>query len=118
MKKTALALLLLGATGPATAGEVWNVTEGDDGSLRGTWSMEREGETLSGSAVMYDHDGEQVTYFLTGKIENGSYVIERMGASDDQSCVYEGAAKPENGIGGSVRCGYKIGAWMVEREKE
>jgi hypothetical protein len=41
-----------------------------------------------------------------------------MGASDDQSCVYEGAAKPENGIGGSVRCGYKIGAWMVEREKE
>jgi hypothetical protein len=118
MKKTALALLLMCLTGPAGAGEIWTVTEGDDWSLRGTWSVEREGETLSGSAIMYDHDGERVTYFLTGKIENGSYVIERMGARDEQACAYEGASKSDNQIGGSVRCGYKSGPWMAQREKD
>jgi hypothetical protein len=113
MKKIGIALLLMGWTGSALANEVWTVIEGGDGNFRGTWSLISSGEELKGSALMYDSDGEKLSYSISGRGADGIYKFERVGASDSRACSYEGRMETKDVITGSMICGSQTGPWRA-----
>ena len=93
---TAMAVLL-GLGGSALAGnETWLVTEENVGGVKGaqgTWTVNVEGNKVSGVAAMQTDKGGVVTYKVEGDIADGVYTIKINDRTDGKKgCVWSGHA--------------------------
>jgi hypothetical protein len=89
--------VLLGLGGPALAGnETWLVTEENIGGVKGaqgTWTVNVEGNKVSGVAAMQTDKGGEVTYKVEGAIAGGVYTITMNDRTDGKKgCVWSGHA--------------------------
>ena len=84
-----IALVCLPLTAKAEeAGEVWQVVEGPNGSIKGVWNVTREGNRLIGNAHMVKGNGAPLSYNVTGTIQRGQLVVNRTDVSDRTECHY------------------------------
>ncbi len=93
---TAMAVLL-GLCGSAFAGnETWLVTEENVGGVKGgqgPWTVNVDGNKVSGVAAMQTDKGGEVTYKIEGAIADGVYTIKMNDRSDGKKgCVWTGHA--------------------------
>lgn len=113
MKRFVLVLSLSAvAAVPSAAGEAWNVVEGPQGAIKGTWNMETHGAEVSGAARMAGAHGE-VDYRVSGQLQKGVYLLRRVAASDHLDCIYQGSMKGDGSIVGSAVCGGRSGPWIA-----
>ncbi len=99
MHKSVLAAMamLLGLGGSAWAGsETWLVTEENIGGVKGaqgTWTVNVEGNKVSGVAATQTDKGGKVTYKVEGGIADGVYTITMNDRTDGKKgCVWSGHA--------------------------
>jgi hypothetical protein len=114
MKKLAIAALAAALAPTLACAEVWTVSEGPGARVKGSWNVTVTGDDISGAATMGGIDGRTLTYGLTGKMKDGTFVIHRVKPSDQTDCVYVG--KPESKtITGSAMCKGAGSPWTVTR---
>jgi len=100
MKKYALGAIAASAiilAGPAFAAmETWLVTEENAQGVKGSqgkWTIDHEGDKLSGDADLLGDDGSALTYKLEGSVANNVYTIAIKDCSDGKKgCVWSGHA--------------------------
>ena len=93
---TAMAALL-GLGGSAFAGnQTWLVTEENVGGVKGaqgTWTVNVEGNKVSGVAAMQTDKGGEITYKFEGAVADGVYTIKMNDRTDGKKgCVWSGHA--------------------------
>ena len=93
---TAMAVLL-GLGGSAFAGnQTWLVTEENVGGVKGaqgTWTVNVEGNKVTGVAAMQTDKGGEVSYKVEGAIADGVYTITLKDRTDGKKgCVWSGHA--------------------------
>lgn len=123
MRVVVASLLALAATaGIAHAADTWAVREGPEGKTQGTWTIERNGESLTGSANMIGADGKPVKYRVAGRANGPHYTLRRSNSSDGVDCTYvgqidakAGAAQKTFDIAGSAICRGKTGMWSAHQ---
>jgi hypothetical protein len=106
---TIAAVLALG--GPTLAGsETWLVTEEDLAGVKGSqgsWTVNIEGNQLSGVAAMQANNGSELTYKFEGVIADGVYTVTMNDRSDGKKgCVWSGHAPAGTGTQKKGLLGY------------
>lgn len=106
---TIAAVLALG--GPALAGsETWMVTEEDSAGVKGSqgnWTVNIDGNKVSGVAAMQANNGNELTYKLEGAIADGVYTVTMNDRSDGKKgCVWSGHAPAGTGTQKKGLIGY------------
>ncbi len=116
MHKRTLATMatVLALGGPALAGsEVWLVTEEDSAGVKGSqgnWTVNIDGNKLTGVAAMQANNGSELTYKLEGAIADGVYTVTINDRSDGKKgCVWSGhaptgAGTQKKGLIGYAEC--------------
>ena len=97
--------------GPAVAaGEIWLVTEENSEGIKGsqgTWTVDVDGDKISGVAAMLADNGSEVSYKVDGAIEGGVYKITMNGRTDGRKgCVWSGHAPAGSGAQTKGLLGY------------
>lgn len=116
-KRIFLISCLAVATAPACASDVWSVVEGQQGAVKGNWLVATKGDEITATAKMAGPAGE-VTYNVSGKSQNGVFLLKRTAASDHLDCAYQGAMKGDGSIAGASICGGRSGPWIAHPAKK
>jgi hypothetical protein len=92
---TVAALLSLGASAMAET-QSWNITEENTVGIKnaqGKWTVNVEGDKISGKAELDATNGGAVTYKIEGTVKDGVYTIALSDRSDGKKgCVWTGHA--------------------------
>ena len=99
-------------TGSALA-DIWSVTEGAGGRIKGQWQVTVRDGAVTGNATMAGADGRPLTYALSGAVSDGEFTINRVRASDNVACVYRGARKGDLAASGTAFCNGSASGWMA-----
>ncbi|MCC3246211.1 hypothetical protein LG047_12920 [Methylocystis sp. WRRC1] len=104
---TAVAVVAFSASAFAAGYSVTEIASSGIKRANGTWTLNTEGDKVSGKADMQLDNGSVVTYKLDGKVEGGVMTLNLTDRTDGKKdCVWTG--KPnENGkvYNGEVVCG-------------
>lgn len=109
---TTVATFLAFSTTSFAASQAWNVTEEAASGIKGaqgTWSVNTDGDKLSGSATMQLANGNPLTYTLEGSVSGAVYTITLLNRTDGKKgCVWTGhtpaGAEKSHGLIGDVVC--------------
>lgn len=104
MKKlsSAIALCLITFASSALAEtKVWQVTEESESGIKsaqGKWTLNMQGDKLSGTAELELSDGSMLTYKVNGALKDGAYTVDMSDRSDGKKgCVWTGHAPSGSG---------------------
>lgn len=106
---------------PSFAGqEKWLVKEGVEGELHGVWIVNLSDDKLSGSAQMFNANGEPLTYDVSGKRVEDEFVLERESPSNGVNCKYWLKQTPQDTdgplpISSPSDCDGKNQLWLVSK---
>ena len=82
----------------------WSVTEQAASGIKyasGTWTVNAEGDKVTGKADLQLDNGSMLSYKLDGTVAGNVYTLNMNGRDDGKkSCVFTG--KPAEGLGGKV----------------
>lgn len=116
MKRHALPSLtiLVALTASASAAsQNWNVTEESIAGIKhaqGTWTVNIDGNKISGAANLQRDNGAIVTYTLEGDVHDSVFTVKTVNRSDGKKdCVWSGRspahdAEKSRGLIGEVQC--------------
>ncbi len=115
MHKTTLAVItaILMSGGAALASETWLVTEENTAGVKGAqgnWTVNLEGDKVSGFAEMQEGNGNPLTYKFHGSKTGAAYTITMTDRSDGKKgCVWNGhppagAGTQTQGLVGYAEC--------------
>ena len=97
---TVAALLSLGASAMAET-QNWNITEENIVGIKnaqGVWTVNVEGDKISGKALLDATNGSAVTYKVEGTVKDGIYTVTLSDRSDGKKgCVWTGHAPAAGG---------------------
>lgn len=109
---TTVATLVAFSTTAFAASQAWNVTEEAASGIKGaqgTWSVDADGDKISGSATMQLANGNPLGYTLEGSVSGAVYTITLLNRTDGKKgCVWSGHTPPgaekSHGLIGEVVC--------------
>ncbi len=93
---------------PAFA-EAWNVTEIATSGIKranGSWTLNVQGDKVSGKADLQLDNGSVLTYKLDGTVAGGAYTVKLVDRTDDKKdCVWTGKPNETGRVyNGDVTC--------------
>lgn len=113
MRMLALAAALL--TPAAASAEIWRVSEGPNGAIKGQWNIQISGDAVTGTATMGSGAGP-LTYAIVGAVKDGRIAVKRANPSNGKVCDYSARLGAEDFTGAAV-CAGEHGPWVVKRGK-
>lgn len=113
MRILALAAALLASS--AASAEIWRVSEGPGGAVKGQWNIQISGEAVTGTANMISPAGP-LTYSIVGAVKEGRIALKRANPSNGKTCDYSARMSSEDFTGAAV-CAGDHGPWVVKRGK-
>jgi hypothetical protein len=104
---TAVAVVAFSATAFAANYSVTEISTSGIKRANGTWSLNAEGDKVSGKAELQLDNGTPVTYKIDGKVEGGVYTLNLADRTDGRKdCVWTGKANDSGKVlEGPVACG-------------
>ncbi len=104
---TAVAVVAFSASAFAGSYSVTEISAVGIKRANGTWTLNAEGDKVSGKAELQLDNGTPVTYKIDGKVEGGVYTLNLTDRTDDKKgCVWTGKANDTGKVlDGPVVCG-------------